>query len=99
VLNRTTRTAPITTDADFAAVLDDLAERLDGYGRKLSDIDIVGSIALTQAGLSDPPAYVDGLAELAKLGVTWTHAPVRRGTLSESLDAIAQFGEEVTAKL
>jgi probable F420-dependent oxidoreductase len=99
VLTQTTRTAPITTDEDFATVLYDLAERLDGYGRKLSDIDIVGSIAPTQAGLADPLAYVDGLAELAKLGVTWTHAPVLRGTLSESLEAIAEFGEEVTAKL
>jgi probable F420-dependent oxidoreductase len=99
VVTQTARTAPIATDDDFAAALDDLGERLEGQGRRLADIDIVGSIEPTRAGLADPLAYVDGLAELAKLGVTWTHAPVRRDTLAASLEAIAQFGEEVTAKL
>jgi hypothetical protein len=99
VLAKTTRTAAIATDQDFADVLDDLGERLERHGRSLSDIDISGSITATQIGLSDPPAFVSGLAELAKLGVTWTHAPVVRGNLAASLDAIAKFGQEVTPKL
>jgi probable F420-dependent oxidoreductase len=98
-VTRTARTTPIATDDDFAAALDDLGERLEAHGRKLSDIDIVGSIAPTRAGLSDPLAYLDGLTVLAKLGVTWTHAPVVRGNIAASLDAITQFREEVTAKL
>jgi hypothetical protein len=99
VLTQTARTVAITTDADFAAALDDLGERLEQNGRTLADIDIVGSISATRLGLSDPAAYLDGLAELAKLGVTWTHAPIGRATLGASLSAIAQFGEEVVAKL
>jgi probable F420-dependent oxidoreductase len=98
VLSQTARTAAITTDQDFADALDDLGERLESHGRSLSDVDISGSIAATRVGLSDPPAFLGGLVELAKLGVTWTHAPVVRGNLAASLDAIAQFGEEVTAK-
>ncbi|HEX3796604.1 MAG TPA: LLM class F420-dependent oxidoreductase [Acidimicrobiales bacterium] len=99
VLTQTARTAAITTDQDFADALDDLGERLERHGRSLSDVDISGSIASTRVGLSDPPAFVGGLAELAKLGVTWTHAPVVLGNLTASLEAIAQFGEEVMAKL
>jgi probable F420-dependent oxidoreductase len=99
VLARTTRTAAITTDQDFVDALGDLAERLERHGRTLSDVDISGSIEATRVGLTDPPAFVEGLATLAGLGVTWTHAPVVRGNLAASLDAIAQFGEEVKAKL
>ncbi len=99
VITQTARTAPIATDADFADALNDLGERLEHYGRTLSDIDISGSIAPTRAGLSDPTAYVEGIGELAKLGVTWTHAPIVRSNISATLEAIAQFGEEVTAKL
>ena len=36
--------------------------------------------------------------ELEKLGVTWTHAPVLRGTLESSLDAIAAFGQDVCGR-
>jgi probable F420-dependent oxidoreductase len=99
VLARTARTTAITTDQDFTDALEDLGERLERNGRKLSDIDISGSIEATHVGLTDPPAFVEGLADLAKLGVTWTHAPVVRGTLAATLDAIAQFGQEVRAKL
>ena len=98
-VTRTARTTPIATDDDFAVALDDLRARLEAHGRKLSDIDIVGSIAPTRAGLSDPLAYLDGLAALAKLGVTWTRAPIVRGNIAASLDAITQFRAEVTAKL
>jgi probable F420-dependent oxidoreductase len=95
ILTQTARTAAIATDEDFANALSDLAERLESYGRKLSDIDISGSITSTRAGVSDPRAYVEGLSDLADLGVTWTHAPVVRDNLAASLDAIAQFGEVV----
>jgi probable F420-dependent oxidoreductase len=99
VLAQTTRTAAITTDDDFSQALDDLAERLANHGRSLSDIDIVGSITPTRVGLSDTSAYLDGLTQLASLGVTWTHAPIVRANIAASLDAIAQFGEEVHSKL
>ena len=99
VVTRTARTSAIATDDDFAAALDDLGERLERHGRTLSDIDISGSIAPTRAGAADPDAYVDGIGRLGAMGVTWTSAPVVRGTLAASLDAIAQFGEEIRAKL
>src|ERR1700722_7715635 len=88
VLPQTARTVAIATDAEFVDALNDLGERLEQYGRKLSDIDITGSIEPTRAGLSDATAYVEGLGELAKLGVTWTHAPIIRGNLPATLEAI-----------
>jgi probable F420-dependent oxidoreductase len=99
VLTRTARTSAITTDDDFAIAIEDLGERLEGYGRSLADIDISGSITATRVGLADPPAYVDGLGHLAGLGVTWTHAPVMRGNLADTLAAIERFGAEVVPKL
>jgi probable F420-dependent oxidoreductase len=99
VLSRTARTATISTDQEFADALDDLSERLERHGRTLGDIDVTGSLESTRVGLSDPAAYVEGLAELAGLGVTWTHAPVIRGTIAATLEAVGQFGEEVRSKL
>lgn len=98
VLAQTARTAAITTDEDLVAALNDLGERLEQHGRRLADIDVSASISATRAGLADPSAFRDGLAELARLGVTWTHAPIVRGHLAASLDAIVEFGEEVTAR-
>jgi probable F420-dependent oxidoreductase len=99
VLTRTARTSAITTDDDFALAIEDVRERLESYGRSLEDIDISGSITATRVGLSDPAAYVDGLGHLASLGVTWTHAPVIRGNVDSSLEAIATFGEKVKPQL
>ena len=53
---------------------------------------------MTRDGLADPAAYRQGLGELARLGVTWTSAPVVRRNLAASLDAAAAFREEVTAR-
>jgi probable F420-dependent oxidoreductase len=99
VLSQTTRTATLATDDDFTAALADLGERMERHGRKMSDIDISGSIEATRIGLSDPAAYVDGLADLAALGVTWTAAPVVRGNVDTTLEAIATFGEQVVPKI
>ncbi len=99
VLAQTARTAAISTDADLTAALDDLGERLERHGRTLADIDIAARIEATGAGLADPAAYLDGLGQLAKLGVTWTHAPVVRGNIGATLEAVAQFGEQVRARL
>ena len=93
----TTRTAAITTDDDFKAALEDLGERMERYGRRLSEIDVMGSNSATRAGTDDPDAYLKGLSDLEGLGVTWTHAPVVRGTIEASLDAIAAFGRIVAA--
>jgi probable F420-dependent oxidoreductase len=90
-----TRTAPIHTDDDFKSALEDLGERLEAHGRTISEIDIMGSNVATQAGAGDVDAYLRGLADLESMGVTWVHAPVLRGTLEKSLDAIAGFGEVV----
>jgi probable F420-dependent oxidoreductase len=93
VSTSTTRTATIDTDDDFRAALDDLSERLASYGRKLSDIDVMGSVHATRAGAADVPAYLEGLSNLAAWGVTWTHAPIMRDTIAATFDAMAAFSE------
>jgi probable F420-dependent oxidoreductase len=98
ISSATTRTVSLATDDEFAAALDDLAARLDAHGRQLSDIDICGSNTACRAGTSDPDRFLAGLGDLAAMGVTWTHAPVAKGNIAESLEAIARFGEEIVAK-
>jgi probable F420-dependent oxidoreductase len=99
ITSQTARTAAIATDRDFAEALEDLGERLERHGRTLADIDVTGSIEATRAGFADFTAYVQAVDELAKLGVTWTHAPVVRGNIDASLEAIAQFGSEVRPRV
>ncbi|HLG67345.1 MAG TPA: TIGR03619 family F420-dependent LLM class oxidoreductase [Acidimicrobiales bacterium] len=96
---RTARTVTIATDDDFVSALADLGERLERHGRSLADIDVVGSLDATRRGLADPDAFLEGVGRLTEMGVTWTHAPVVRGTIAESLDAVARFGEEIRAKV
>ena len=80
VLHQTTRTAAITTDDDFAEALNDLAERLANYGRSLSDIDMSGRSRQLGLGRGYFRSTWTASAELASLGVTWTHAPIVRAT-------------------
>ena len=61
--------------------------------------EITGALEVMRSGLKEPAAYVDGLGELAALGVTWTGAPVIRGNPDATLEAIATFGEEIVPKL
>jgi probable F420-dependent oxidoreductase len=91
----TTRTASIETDDEFKVAMGDLVERLGHHGRGLSDVDVMGSNSATRAGTADPDSYLQGLSDLAAMGVTWTHAPVLRGTIEETLEAIADFGRLV----
>ena len=86
-------------DGSATAFAGDLAGRLERHGRTMADIDVAARIDATAVGLADPDAYIDGLGQLAKLGVTWTHAPVVRGNIAATLDAVAQFGEQVRARL
>jgi probable F420-dependent oxidoreductase len=97
---QTSRTPPITNEAELAAALKVLEARLAEHGRKLSDIDIdVGSQAGDMTnGLSDQER-IDRLAGLKSLGVTWTGLHVPTDDVEAACDAVLRFGETIAARV
>lgn len=94
-LFQTTRTPGIQSDDDLVAMLDDLDRRLAAHGRSRSDIDICADVR--DRWPDGPDAYLDALAGLSKLGVTWTNVPLARGSFAAALEGLQQFGEDVVS--
>jgi probable F420-dependent oxidoreductase len=100
-LAATSRTAPLDSVERLSAVIDDLRRRLDRAGRDAAAVDIT----FTNFNGGDPggddfnaEAYLDGLDELAKLGVTWVQVTVPGDSREHLLETLARFGETVIDK-
>jgi hypothetical protein len=94
----TARTVPLETTEHFAALVDDLRTRLDAAGRDPASVDI--SFACHAGGdpasdAFDADAHLEGLAELAKLGVTWVQVGLPGDDLTRTLETIQRYGQEV----
>lgn len=101
-LAATARTASLDTPARLATAIEDLRRRLDAAGRDPEGVDIT----FTNFGGGDPgghdfdaAAYLDGVAELEKLGVTWLQVTVPGDSRGHLLQTLARFGETVISKL
>ena len=102
VLAQTARTASLESLVELKVGIDDLRRRLDEAGRDPATVDITFSNAqggVPGAGSFDADAYVDGVRQLAELGITWVQVQVPGDSLAHAKEAIAQFGEQVIAKL
>ena len=102
VLAQSARTASLESLADLKTGIDDLRSRLEAAGRDPGTVDITFSCA--EGGVPghdgfDAGAYLDGVARLAELGVTWIQVQVPGDTLAHAIEAIEQFGEQVISKL
>ncbi len=102
VLAQTARTDPMDSLETLKAGIDDLRRRLDAAGRDPESVDItfsnaVGGVPGTDA--FDPSAYLDGVQQLADLGVTWIQVQVPGDSLAHATEVIAGFGEQVIAEL
>lgn len=101
MLAQTARTAALESLADLTAGIDDLRRRLEDAGRDPVTVDVTftnhagGSPG---AGDFDADAFVDGVDQLAELGVTWLQVGVPGDSLAHALEAIDQFGVEVIAR-
>lgn len=101
VLAQTARTAALESVDSLAAGIDDLRRRLEEAGRDLSDVDVTFT---NDAGGSpgeddfDADAFLSGVAELEKVGVTWIQVHVPGDSLAHALEAIEQFGSSVIAQ-
>lgn len=102
VLAQTARTDPMDSLQALKAGVDDLHRRLDEVGRDPATLDITFSNAVGgvpgDAGF-DAQAFLDGVGQLAEVGVTWIQVQVPGDSLAHATDAIAQFGEQVIAAL
>lgn len=100
VVSKSART-PDIEDADaLDSKLSWLAERLSHHGRELSDIDVMvtppaGDIA---APLS-PQQRLEGLAQWARVGVTWLGIRVPTGDYRTSIERVEQFAAEIISAL
>lgn len=102
VLARTARTDPMDSLETLRAGIDDLRRRLDEAGRDPATVDVTFSNAVggvPGAAGFDAAAYLGGVQQLAELGVTWIQVQVPGDSLAHATDVIAQFGEQVIAKL
>jgi probable F420-dependent oxidoreductase len=100
VLSETARTPTLDSIDDLAGMLEELWYFVDEAGRDRAAIDVAfGVLGAGAAGTGsfEPDAHLSGLEELAGLGVTWTHAGVPGDSLTHSLEALEQYGEQVIA--
>ncbi len=101
MLAQTARTAALESLADLAAGIGDLRRRLEEAGRDPSTVDVTFT---NHAGGTpgaddfDGDAFVEGVAQLTELGVTWVQVAVPGDTLAHALEAIEQFGADVIAR-
>lgn len=99
-LAATAKTPPLETVADLATLLDDLWRQVDEAGRDRSEIDVSFG---TPAGGSpadddfDAAAHLDGLAELASLGVTWSGVTTPGDSIDHAIETLERYGAEVIA--
>ena len=100
-LAQTARTAALESLADLAAGIGDLRRRLEEAGRGPSTVDVTFT---NHAGGTpgaddfDGDAFVEGVAQLTELGVTWVQVAVPGDSLAHALEAIDQFGADVIAR-
>ncbi|MET0628146.1 MAG: LLM class F420-dependent oxidoreductase [Acidimicrobiia bacterium] len=95
---RTTRTRAIASDEDFAVLIAKIKDQMVAYDRDPDSLDVGGSSTTPLPADASVDQRLDALAQLAKIGVTWTHAPLPRSSFGAALDALGQFGEEIIAK-
>jgi probable F420-dependent oxidoreductase len=101
-LARTAKTPALETREQLAVCLDELRALLDEAGRDPAGIDV--HFHNDRGGTPGEPgfdaaAWLDGLAALAALGVTWCGVGVPPDGIERALDAVAQFGASVIAPL
>jgi len=95
-----TGTAPLQTSDDLRGMLDDLWERLDAAGRSDPvDVHFVCPVGGSPGDADfNADAHLEGLKDLAAIGVTWVSIDIPGDDLGRATEAISRYGEEVIRK-
>ena len=94
------RTAALDSTEKLAAAIQDLQRRLETAGRDPASVDICFA---NRAGGNpakdtfDPDAHLQGLSDLAAMGVTWVQFAPPGDSLARADETIARYGELVIA--
>jgi probable F420-dependent oxidoreductase len=92
------KTVVLETAEDLSRLLEDLWQKVDAAGRDRSAIDV--SFGTPKGGSPGKASFnatehLEGVAELAELGVTWTATGVPGDSLDHALETLEQYGAEV----
>lgn len=94
----TTKTPPLETVDDLAEMLDYLWRHVDEAGRDRADIDVSFGSSAGGSPASDDfdaAAHLEGLAELAALGVNWSGVTVPGDSVDHAIETLERYGELV----
>ena len=97
-LATTAKTPPLETVDDLAEMLDYLWRQVDDAGRDRAEIDISFG---TPAGGSpadddfDADEHLAGLAELSRLGVTWSSVNAPGDSIDHAIETLERYGRAV----
>ncbi|MEM7141379.1 MAG: LLM class F420-dependent oxidoreductase [Actinomycetota bacterium] len=100
-LATTAKTPPLETAEDLAAMLDDLWTLVDDAGRDPSEIDVsFGTPAGGRPGDDDfdAAAHLEGIDELASLGVTWAGVNAPGDSIEHAIESLERYGREVISE-
>ena len=99
---KTARTAALDTPARLAEAIDDLRTRLEAAGRDPESVDITFSNPAGGDPASDgfdADAHLEGLSELAALGVTWVQVGLPGDSIAHAVETLERYGERVIRHL
>ncbi|MGI8755757.1 MAG: LLM class F420-dependent oxidoreductase [Acidimicrobiales bacterium] len=94
----TTKTVALETLDDLAPLLVDLWRRVDEAGRDRAEVDVsFSNLTGGDPGSKDfeADAALQGVADLAALGVTWTSISVPGDSVEHALEALERYGKQV----
>lgn len=97
-LAKTARTVALDTPERLADAIDDLRARLESAGRDPATVDICfvnPSGGDPSSASFDADACVEGLAELAALGVTWVQISLPGRSVEEAVETLQRYGTDV----
>ncbi len=95
MLAQTARTAPLDSVHRLGEAIEDLRRRCDAQARDPATVDVT----FTNLGGGDPGSddfdadrYLEGVAALERLGVTWIQVTIPGDTLAHARETIERFG-------
>ncbi|MCH2173421.1 LLM class F420-dependent oxidoreductase [Myxococcota bacterium] len=94
------KTLAVQTTEQLSVLLDDLWLQLEAMGRDRSEIDV--QFINREGGLPanndfNADAHLNGLQQLAELGITWTSVATPGDSVEQAIETLERYGQSVIA--